>query len=655
VFNNPNAQNIAVSVCGTGTTCRNTDAAGLVWETGDLTVTITPAIFTPAPNNTTSSVQITVTDAATGLTSSKVVSTANTTGQFVAVFEKADAPGACAGFGTCVTEPVTTSTNATTGNGTASFEGPVTVSVTSVVAGNPGPSNTVGGTVRLDNDAPDQETADAAATPATFANPGWFSTTTDLTAANFVNNNATLDDEGVNRNIVTLQFNTNPAATNTSTGWTAFSNVSSLPETVTTTELAFRAVVCDQLQNCTNVGPVLAGVDRSNPTATVAAGSAANNAVNPATEINVIGTDAISGANRVRARVTGYSVLEVDTDAGTEVRCYNAGTSAAVTLPTSGVCPTQDVTTAAGPGATETNATILIPTDENFYVIEIQTVDVAGNVSSTLITRNNLVDAELPTATIASTTITGTTASISGEVRDNIQVRQYDTRFRFPGILGAGTNDDVVPFTQPTTVDATLEPTLTGVAAASGTSTLTVRELRQGVAGAPIQPNAYGFAVTDMANLFGFNGANIAFGGGNGVANVAAITLTDTTDPICRTATSTCPSSTVLELDVQTTVPATPTTPFANPIARVYFYYSGAGPDGAFNTGDDVLVLINSVDAAQATVETSSATGVRTFTFTSALAASNFSAAVAAGVPIHAIAVDSEGDAVLVSNSTVVN
>lgn len=656
VFNNQNAQNVAVTVCPTGTaTCRNTDANGLVWETGDVTVTVTPAIFA---GGTTSSVQITIVDTQTGLQSTRA-GTANANGTFTAVFPKANLPTACnvSVVGTCAAngDPLGSSTASTTDNdGSAGMEGPITVSVTSVVGGNTGPSNIVGGTVRLDNDAPDTEAPDAAAS---FNNPGWFSTTTSLTGANRVNNLSTLDDEGVNRNTVALQFNTNAAATNTSTGWTAFTDVASLPETITTTELAFRAVICDVLGNCTNTAPVQGGVDRSNPTVTVGAGSAANNAVNPTTEINIIGTDAISGASIVRSRTIGYSVLEVDTNADTDVRCYNANGTLQSTNPTGGAagCTTSDLTTAAGPGATETNATVIIPADENFYVIEIQTRDVAGNLSTTTITRNALVDAEVPTATIASTTITGTTASISGEVRDNIQVRQYDTRFRFPGILGAGANDDLVPFTQPTAVDATLDPALTGVVAASGSSTLTVRELRVGSnAGAIIQPNAYGFAAIDMANLFGFNGANIAFGGGDGVVNVATVTLVDSTDPICRTATSTCPSSTALEVDIVTNTPGSPTTPFANPVARVYFYYTHPGADGAQGTGDEYLVLIGSTDAAASTVETSSATGVRTFTFAGqTLPASNFTSVQ--NVPIHAIAVDAQGDAILVSGTTQVN
>lgn len=634
-----NVSSLGVSVSASGATA--TDASGLVWNTGDLTVTVTPSIFSGA-SNAVASGTVTVRDANTGAVIAQApLGTAASNGVFTVTFTKA--------------------ANSSNPNlDVAGAESPITVEVTTVTAGGqtgvsfgtPGVGSQPGANpFRLDNDAPDTEAPDPAAA---FLSPGWFSTSTDLSdGSDFVSNFATLDDEGVDRNSVTLQFNTNASATNSSSGWTTFTDISALPETITNTGLAFRAVVCDALGNCTNVGPAQAGVDRSAPTASVGAGSAANNAINPTAELNVVGTDAISGVNRLRVRVSGRSVFQVDSNADTDLRCYDAAGNVVATNPSSGTCATVDLATVAGPGATENNATVVIPADENWYTVEVQTVDIAGNVSTTTITRNALVDVTVPSATIASTTITGTNSTISGTVSDNIQVRQYDSRFQFVGL----STPDEVPFSQPTVVDATLDNTLTGEASASASSSLTVRSLQEGLAGAAIQPTAYGFGVFDMANLFGFNGAAIAFGAGNGVPNTAAITLNDSPDPICRTATSSCESSSALSVVVQTTAPPVVggvPQPFANPIARVYYYFTHPGADNALGTADDYLVLIGQTDAAAATVQTEATTGVRTFTFANSVAASAFPGLVA-NYPIHAIAVDAEGDAVLVSGTLQVN
>jgi hypothetical protein len=633
VFANVDA--LAVNASASGAS--NTDLGGLVWRTGDLTVTVIKSIFTPS-QDVVSGV-VTVRDNVGNIIAQAPLPAANASGQYVVTFTKA--------------------VNTTNGNlDVSEAESAITVEVTTInAAGNNGlsfgPAAPSNGILRLDNDSPDTEAPDPAAT---FVSPGWFSTATPIaTEANrqaFVANFATLDDEGVNRNTVTLQYNTNPAATNTSSGWTTFTDISALPETITTSELAFRAVVCDVLSNCVNVGPALGGVDRSVPSVRIDDPSSANqNEINPAQELFVIGTDAISGVNRIRVTVSGRSVFEVDANVDTDLRCYNGGTGALVsTNPTSGACSSVDVTTASGPGATENSATIIIPADENWYTIVIQTVDIAGNVSTTVLTQNNLVDAEVPTATISSTTITGTNSSITGTVQDNIQVMAYDSRFLFMGL----STPDHVPFSQPTTVDATLDNTLTGQAAATGSSSLVVRQLQEGLAGPVIQPTAYGFGVFDMANLFGFNGSAIAFGAGDGLQNTAALTFTDTPDPICRTATSTCQSTSNWSLVVQTTVPGSPTTPFANPVARVYWYFTHPGSDNTLATGDDYLVFLGQTDAAAATVLTNATTGERTFTFGIPVGAQFFPALVA-NYPIHAIAVDAQGDGVMSSGTLQVN
>jgi hypothetical protein len=632
VFNNGDALIVSATASGASAT----DNAGLIWRTGDLTVTVAPSIFS---GNTVSSGVVTVTDANTGAVIAQApLGTAAANGSYSVTFTKA--------------------VNTTSGLlDVSEAESPINVTVTTVAGGNPGvgfgPAQPGANPLRLDNDAPDDDDGDA--TNATFNNPGWFSTTTALTAAARVSNLGELDDEGVNRNTVRFEYNTSGNTAST-TGWVAFTDISALPETTTSTELAFRAVVCDQLANCTPIPAVLSGVDRSVPEAVVNTGPS-NNSINPATELNIIGRDMISGASIVRVRTTGRSVFEVDANADTDIRCYDANGALTATNPTAngGVCPTSDIATAAGPGASETNATVVIPADQNWYTMEIQTVDVAGNVSTTLITRNYLVDTTVPNATIASTTITGTNTSISGTVNDNIQVQWYDSRFLFPGVIA---NADEIPFTSPTTVDATLDNTLTGQAAASASSSQVVRALQTRTAAntfsAAVAPTQYGFGILDMANLFGFNGAAISFGAGDGVENTADVALT-ASSPICRSGTAACANSntsSTLTTTVTTTAPANPAQPFNNPISRVYYYYTHRGSDATFGTADDYLVLIGQVEGSAATFTTSSATGVRTFVFSQALAASSLPNT--GTFPVHAIAVDAEGDAIVSSTTLVV-
>ena len=641
VFNNGNSLGVSASASGASAT----DASGLVWRTGDLTVTVTPSIFTGASDAIASGV-VTVRNATTGAVIAQApLGTANAAGAFTVTFTKA--------------------VNTTNGNlDVSEAESPITVEVSTVTAGGntgtgfgtPGVGSQPGANpLRLDNDAPDDEDP---AVDATFNNPGWFSTTTSLATADRISNFAALSDEGVNRNTVRYEYNTSGDVTST-TGWVAFTDISALPETTTSTQFAFRAVVCDQLNNCTAIPAVLSGVDRSVPEVVVNTGPA-NNTINPTIELNIIGRDVISGASIVRVRTTGRSVFEVDANADTDIRCYDAAGTLQATNPTanSGICPQYTVATAAGPGASETNATVVIPSDQNWYTMEIQTIDVAGNVSTTLITRNYLVDTVVPSATISSTTISGTNTSISGTVQDNIQVQSYDSRFVFAGAIA---NADEIPFSTPTVVDATLDNTLTGQATASASSSQVVRSLQTrtgaGVFSAAVSPTSYGFGVLDMANNFGFGGATISFGAGDGAENVGDVALTVSPGTICRTGTTTACSNTAntsstLTTTVTTTTPPSPTTPFNNPISRVYYYYTHRGADATFGTADDYLVLIGFVEGSAATFTTSSATGVRTFVFNTTLAAS---ALPNTGTfPVHAIAVDPEGDAIASSTTLIV-
>lgn len=432
-------------------------------------------------------------------------------------------------------------------------------------------------------------------------------------------------------------------------------NVSLLQSSISNAQFQLVLVARDTLGNQTFVAGPTFGVDLTAPTIAVAAGSAPQNAINPAAEITINVTDDFSGPAFVRARITGHSVLEFDTDAGTEVRCFNnAGTVSPVPAAT-GVCPTFDLAVAAGAGTTGV-ATIIIPATESFFVIEIQSVDAAGNVSTTTVTRQALVDAEAPAAAITSTTVAGTSVSIAGNLTDNIDLDFFDLRFLVPGTTGQAATDipDEIPFVTPTDIDSFGLP-LTGVFSASGTTAVAIRALD---ATAPftgtdaIAPTRFGFAVFDVAgntNLGAFAAQSAVFTPGAppaaeaGVAGLNAFAISENPTTICRTGTAP-PCANVA--NTTTTISAVATTGLAvnaNPFQTVFFFFVHPGADLVFDTGNEFNVLIGTASGANSTVSTGVTT--RTFTVTQTLAASALP--TVGTFPIFAIGVDAQGDAVI--------
>lgn len=425
-------------------------------------------------------------------------------------------------------------------------------------------------------------------------------------------------------------------------------NVSLLESNVSTTRYRTVLVARDTLGNQIYVAGPTFGVDLTSPSISATGVAAINRGADPAS-ITVTVTDDFSGPNTARARITGHSVLEVDSDAGTEVRCYdNAGGT--LTRPSSGVCPTFEVNLAAGAGTSGVGG-INVPTDENFYVIEIVSTDQAGNVSATTVTRNTLRDFTQPTGAITTTTVSGTSVSISGEVRDNIDLDAYDLRFLVPGTTGQGGTDvpDEIPFVGMTNVDSYGLP-LTGVASASGSNAVSIRQLDNAApfdgAGALV-PSHFGFGVFDVAgntNLSNFaaQAASFTAAAGNGVANLNAFEITESRTTICRTGTTSACSNVN---NTSTTISAIATTPVAansNPFSTIYFY--AVHPDG-YN------MLIGTASGANSTVQTGTGDGaVRTWTVTHTVAAS---ALPTGAIQVFAIGVDAQGDAVISEVDTV--
>ena len=618
-------------------------SAGLVWHGGSATVRVTPSVFS---GNAVNTIRVGVDLNCDGAVEASRTATIGSNGTGEVTFSEANNLSATTPGIDNVENPMVcfVVSDARDASG-AAVNLPTTGGTGNViVSGFSGTRSNVPGATqnefRVDNveptvtGTPDFNTAGEYINSSfTFSASGSSPNVTGLGAAN-------VTDGGVGRvsyNFYAVPTSQVPAGAGQDTlralSTTPITSASQLQSTISDNFYRLIVEAVDALGNRTFVVGDDFGVDLTAPTIAVGAGSAADNSINPAQEINITITDDFSGPRAARARITGYSVFEIDSDADVDVRCYDASTGGTVAMPTSGVCPTRDVTAALS-GTTGT-AQVIIPADENFYVIEITTVDVAGNPSTTTITRNALVDAEDPTATINSFTIAGTSATVNGTLRDNIELAQFDTRFEFAGLAGGGDLDEL-PFTTPTNVGEFGLP-LTAQTNATGTTQVVVDGI---LSGATVYTTSrFGFGVVDAARNYNFNGITYTGTGFDGFgADFQSQTLTSSESILCRTGTTTAcgtgntgRTSTTLSAITQTSAGAN------NPMTQYYFYFQH--PSGYW-------VLINSVPASAASVQTGA---VRTFTVTQAMAASAFPSTGVFTVAV--VAVDGDGDGVMATTT----
>lgn len=450
---------------------------------------------------------------------------------------------------------------------------------------------------------------------------------------------------------------------------TEITTASQLPESTVSNE--FYTLVVEAKDALGNVAYAEAGdfgVDLTLPTLIIqtvpVAASAANNSTNPVDEINVNITDTFSGPRSVRARITIHSVLEADADAGTEIQCWSIATGAFVALPGSGVCPTADLAVTDQPATTNETAVVTIPTPaqaEGLMVIEVWSVDRAGNQSTDMVTRTVLIDTTIPTGTIDSYTVVNATSSVSlnGTIMENVDTDYFDTRYRFPTLNSIPTQ---VPFTAPTDVDSYGLP-LTGVLTVTGQNTVLIRQLDESAIAPGIFdiPDGIGFGVTDVAGNFGTiiqpiggwpagNGTGLAYNDVTGTtgtfdldvgqgASANAITLDRSAGP----------TSTNLSAIIGVTAATT-----ASPLSIVYFYYQHPSTDGVSGTADDFLVLLGS-DTSADVFTGAPPTSDRTFTYTFPVTATvgNPFPIDSFTYPVVAIGVDAQGDGIVSDKPTV--
>jgi hypothetical protein len=653
ILANANVVGLTITTTGVSSTTGTTIGQdGTVWREGNVVVTATPSIFTGGNvNGAVICIDVPVGTAAPGTPNGQEckAGTAGTNGTYSATFNKAEAFG-----------PPDNGVNNVSNSQVSAFVASTTTSTGTV--GPTAPLNVNSPSIKLDNTAPTFNAAFPASVTNGFINSGFtFSSTNGAGNGTQTVTNALDPQPGVGN--VTVTYHVVQTSTVAGLGATAADqdaaivangqNVTAatqLPSNVANDFYTLVVRARDGLGNTTVTRVGTFGVDVGAPTNSIANGSQANNSTinnGAAGQITVNSADDFSGTQFVRGRITGHSVLEVDADAGTEIRCYdNAGGQLA--MPTSGICPTFDIPVT---GTTQGQGIVNVPADQNFYVIDMYSVDRAGNTSATT-TRNVLRDAVLPNGAITTSTVSGTSVSISGQITDNIDLAAYDVRFRIPGaIFPVGTtNTQYVPFAPATTVDTYGLP-LTGIATASGSNSVGIRELNIGTAVAPVMvaPDGIGFGIRDVAGNFNWAGQVYGAGAGNGIAGLDAFAVSGSPATICRTGTNGACGNSIN--NTSTTLSAVATTAAAvnaSPIAATYFYYVNSGADATLNTADDYLTLIGSTTAN--TVSTGPTQ--RTWTFQQAITAASFPRT--GTFTVWAIGVDSEGDAIRATNTVVV-
>jgi len=627
-----NLDQLQVSATASGATAN--DQGGFVWATGDVTATATPAIFSGAANGV-ARVTFTVRDAATDAI---LATLADSTAPFSVTFPR-------------------TATTSNVGANVAGVEQAIIVRATSVTsAGQPGPDGVRGTAaqpaLRLDNAAPDAEGADVASAiimPQTAAcvaappnadvnNCNWFGISTSLAPADRISDYATsLDDEGVNRNTVEWQYNTNLAATNNSTGWTTFTAVGELPQTTTTAGFRVRARVCDALNNCATVlSPAsaagTAGGDAAAPSIsdlTTAPDSIDETVGDVAPELTIGSTENLSGfpGNFVQVRMirTTYTGTAISTRCITDLA---AGTDAAV--PTAGCAfvaqAGTDINVPGGAG-------------NGYFEVTVRTTDVAGNRSET-ITKSFLVDNTAPTVAVSGLTFTANNVTVSGTVADNLDLGRWDTRLQF----GAGGTE--LPFTA-TTAAGSFGLPMTNSVAASGTAPI-VRQLDA------VNLSGVGFGAIDIANNFGSNYIGFAQVGngitGTAIAAFGAPTIPASQQNLCRSGVGSVscldganPDVTATSANITATVQTAANT--TNPIAAVYFFVQvPAANGGTYN------LLIGSDNSAD--LQIVAPANDRNWNYTATLPVSILPTVLNPGVGnsytanVFAVAVDADGDAI---------
>jgi hypothetical protein len=644
-FNNPSTLGVTVT-----SSANAQDQNGLRWEGGNLTVVVTPSVFTPGTTFQSISASVTAKD---------------TTGATVVVTKTVTTTGVA---------PVTIvfrGDSATSVNGLLGLEDPNTVVSVSAIttAGQqfPGGPFTAPAAIRYDDAAPRLTGVVPAYNLATQPASGeqfllsgsTFPTSCSATATPGVFNCGTagtsavsatgIVDNGVDR--VTMEFQTSPnqatLAFTTRTSTTAIGQQAA-------DALVARLRVCDALGNCKNTptaqNSVPFGVDLLAPVVLTVTNVSGVQTGTPVVTVAAVDTGAFSAGFNT---TTGYVQVQITKDSasstGADVKtCVNGstGTGAAPTaLPSSGVCAFNTI--AAGGASVTINPAV---SGNGYYTVVVRATDVAGNTSTTT-SRFFLIDGVAPVITGTTVTFTtgATTANVSAAIHDNVDLLSYQPRESFTGAVGAGGIATVtsLPFSTPTTVKAFGIP-VQGNATAANTVQV-VKGVQSAFGGGIVQLNGIGYNAYDQAGNYGENYAAFTTTASAGVTatdvvgantNVSASPTTICASGVgsvaCGSTTATSTTATA-----QLVMNATAT---VNPLSTVYFYTVDAAGRAVF---------LSQTSAASLAIPSSGANAnLRVFSYTASIPASS----LILGTPtIFAVGVDADGDAVVLGQTTVTN
>lgn len=645
-FTNADQLNLQVTTVGV-TTANGTTIGGdgLLWNEGNVVVTVTPAIFSGATGTKINAPQVCVFE----YDNAPANTVFNANGAAVAGATQVACRTAVAGEGNAftVTFPKSGTANTVAGITTNNFFAQVLGATTT--AGQPftgGTSNVI----RLDNAAP---VVGAVALPIPASAQGYlggnfafsFSNTTTSTPAQIAAATATgVADVAPGSNSVRVNFyavatsavaaQPNTAAGNGAliAGVTPVTAASQLENSLSNTAYTLIVEARDTAGNRTLVRGQAFGVDLDAPTTSLSDNSTASDlGINEGGQFfRLTFTDALSGPadNAYQFRIRRYTL---NAQGQTVVECVtNPGANTFVPETSTAPCTFQ----------AQAGSDILVPTAAGLYVFELRVIDRAGNVSS-VITLSALNDVTAPGATASSLSFTDNTVSVSGTLTDNLDLASYDTRLQFGAAASATT---VLPFGGMTQVGSYGLP-LTGSASASGTSPI-IRGLQVGLAGAPAAVTRVGFGALDVAGNFGFG--SIGFSAptnSDGIAGVTAFTLTPVAT-ICQTGTTTACGTGAAAVPATRTIRAVATTAIGanQPFARVIFYQ--INPSAV-----EYSLIIG--EATSASLETTATE--RVWTFSTTLNAANLAPAVTptSNVQVFAVGIDADGDAVLIGPMTI--
>ena len=566
-----------------------TDASGLVWRAGSVTVTAVPVIFTAGATAASASVSLINADTATVPTDtawaadagvlkripkdSAIATQSNltgTTGVFTATFPKDQSA-----------------------TGVDSVSIPVLgVRVNTVTsAGNPGPSltATVSNFIRLDNLPPNK-------TPVVFkpntqnTNGGWVGT-------NFVFANAviavvgtdtvslsSLDYGGVDK--VTINTQSRPTG---SGSFTTFTSITSLGETASGSSLDLRVQVCDALGNCATTGTLTQfGVDLTPPTATENGLTDKQvfhigSTIPTADTVHITDTASTAGATASGGAgvLVRLQALKPSGSTGSATTCLMPVKSSACSADSLVVLNTSDGSFALPAGAITSGEFTLTKT----------AVDQAGNKSAT-ITVAYYIDQQAPVVSggvSLPASVTGA-STFTSTATDNMDVKAGNGYLQYAAgkFLETGTASPTgVTFDNALTRSASITVDLTQTFFRSLTTAA-------GTAGTP--PTTIGIRALDAAgNLsaaqpVAIPSANVAAGAtipNTGGTGITAFTLTIDSAAVAATHT----------VNLKTTLTPADAVNGGSPFAQVCYYYAApTGAEGGFggtsgaNTGDLVKI-----------------------------------------------------------------